>query len=205
MGGKPFDIFTVRGQLRWGPDRPHMSLSIGGALTGKSLPAAGGSSHFLGLYQYYEYYGIDTLRLGGTSFTGGLTSLHAISHKTLLKIAGRLGWLALGGADDFYYTGPERRQYNYGTGWVAGAEASLGTRRFDYVSASWRHYGIYTLRGQKGSESWDILRGQVRIPVWRNLGAGAQAEYCERHINFEGQEPGERRLFEIRAFVTCQF
>ncbi len=204
-GGKPFDVFTMRGRLRWGPDRPHLSLSIGGALAAKKLPAAGGSSHFLGVYQYYEYYGIDTLRLGGSSIAGGLTSLHALSPRTQLKLAARLGWMVLGGADDFYYTGPERRQYNYGTGWLAGAEAGFGSRRFEYVSATWRHYGLYTLQGQKGAESWDILQGEVRIPVWGKLGAGVQAEYCERHIDFEGQDPGERRLFEIRAFVTCQF
>jgi len=60
-GGKPFDVFTVQGRLRWGLDRPHLSLSIGGALAAKKLPSAGDSSHFLGVYQYYEYYGIDTL------------------------------------------------------------------------------------------------------------------------------------------------
>ncbi|MCX6568159.1 MAG: DUF3943 domain-containing protein [Candidatus Aminicenantes bacterium] len=204
-GGKPFDLFTVQGRLRWGPDRPHLSLSIGGVLAAKDLPSTGGSSHYLGVYQYYEYYGIDTLRLGGSSIAGGLTSLHALAPNTRLKLAARLGWLVLGGADDFYHKGPERREYNYGTGWLAGAEAGFGSRRFEYVSATWKHFGLYTLQGQKGSESWDILQGRVSIPISRKLGAGVQGEYCERHIDFEDQEPGERRVFEVRAFVTCQF
>jgi hypothetical protein len=204
-GGRPFDLFTVQGRLRWGPDRPHLSLSIGGVLTAKDLPSAGGSSHYLGVYQYYEYYGIDTLRLGGSSIAGGLTSLHALAPNTRLKLAVRLGWLVLGGADDFYHKGPERRVYNYGTGWLSGAEAGFGSRRFEYISTTWRHYGLFTLQGQKGSESWDIFQGQARMPVWKKLGAGLQVEYCERHIEFEDQEPGERRVFEVRAFVTCQF
>jgi hypothetical protein len=204
-GGRPFDLFTVQGRLRWGPDRPHLSLSIGGVLTAKDLPSTGGSSHYLGVYQYYEYYGIDTLRIGSSSIAGGLTSLHVLSAKTQVKLAARLGWLVLGGTDDFYYKGPERREYNYGTGWLAGAEAGFGSRRFEYVSATWRHYGLFTLQGQKGSESWDIFQGQARIPVWRKLGAGIQIEYCERNIKFEDQEPGDRRVFEVRAFVTCQF
>lgn len=204
-GGKPFDIFTVQGRLRWGPDRPHLSLSVGGVLAAKSLPSNGRSSHFLGVYQYYEYYGFGTLRLGGSSFAGGLTSRLALSPRVRLTTAVRLGWLAMGGADDFYYTGPERRQYNYGTGWLAAAEAALGSGRFEYVSGSWRHYWLYTLQGQKGTETWDIFQAQVRIPVWRKLGAGLQLEYCERHVDFRDQAPGARRLVEARAFVTCQF
>lgn len=203
--GKPYDAFSVQGRLRWGPDRPHLSLSIGGFLAGKILPAAGSSSHLIGVYQYYEYYGFDTLRIGNSSFAGGLTSIHALGPKTRLRTSVRLGWLALGGADDFYYTGPERRQYNYGTGWIAGAEAGLGSTRFQYISASWRHYGLFILQGQKGSESWDIFQGEVRVPVWRKLGAGLQLEYWERNIRFTGLEPGERRLIEARAFLTCQF
>jgi len=204
--GKPYDAFTVRGRLRWGPDRPHMSLSIAGAVLGRAWGASGGFSHFAGLYQYYEYYGIGTLRLGGPSLAAGLTSRFAVSSKIRLATALRLGWLALGGADDFS-TDPvgDRRTYNFGTGVMAVAEACVRIGRFECVTASWRHYGLHTFRLQVGTEAWDIFLGRVRAPVWRRLGLGVEFESCRRHFDFRDVEPGTRRLYEARAFASVQF
>ena len=204
--GKPFDVFTVRGRLRWGPDRPHLSLSIAGALFGQAWAGRGGGSHFAGLYQYYEYYGIGTLRLGGPSFSAGLTSRFALSPKVRLTTAIRLGWLALGGADDFS-TDPvgDRRRYNFGTGLTMVAEAGLRIGKHECASASWRHYGLHTFRLQVGTEVWDIFLGRVRVPIWKRFGLGAEFESCRRGFAFRDSEPGARRLYEARAFASLQF
>ena len=203
---KPFDVFTVRGRLRWGPDRPHLSLSIAGAVLGRAWSGRGGGSHFAGLYDYYEYYGIGTLRLGGPSFAAGLTSAFRVSGKVRLTTAVRLGWLALGGADDFS-TDPvgDRRTYNFGTGWMSVAEAGLRIGRHECASASWRHYGLRTFRVQVGTEAWDILLARLRVPAWRSFGFGAEFESCRRRFDFRDSEPGLRRLYETRAFVSLQF
>ncbi len=204
-GGKPFDIFVVQGRLRCGPDRPHLSLSVGGALLGKPLPGRGGSSHFLGIQQYYEYYGFDTLRVGGSSFTGGLSSRFTLSPEARLTTATRFGWLVLGGTEDFTDVVGERRIYNFGTGWTAAAEAALRLGGFEFLSAGWRHYALFNLRGQAGRETWDIFETQVRFPIWKKLGMGFQCEYCGRRTAFKDLPPGARRLFEARTFITCQF
>jgi hypothetical protein len=205
-GGKPFDIFTVRGRLRWGPDRPHMSLSIAGVLLGRAWATRRGDSHFAGIYQYYEYYGIGTLRLGGPSFAAGLASGFPVSDKVQVAAALRLGWLALGGADDFP-TDPvsDRRTYNFGTGWMSVAEAGLRIGRHEWASASWRHYGLRTFRIQVGTEAWDIFLARVGIPAWRSFGLGFEFESCRRRFDFRDVEPGVRRLYETRAFVSLQF
>jgi len=61
--------------------------------------------------------------------------------------------------------------------------------------------------GDKTTHRWEAKNDRMELDdsVWRKLGAGLQVEYCERHIEFKDQEPGERRAFEVRAFVTCQF
>jgi hypothetical protein len=47
--------------------------------------------------------------------------------------------------------------------------------------------------------------GQVAIPVLADFGLGFAAEYCGRRYDIEDFEPGSRKLFEARAFVTWQF
>ena len=205
-GGRPFDVFSLRARLRWGPDRPHMSISIGGALTGKASAGQDGNGRFYAISQYYEYYGFDTLRLGGTSFLGSLTSCFRLSPRTRVTAAARIGLMALGGAEDIAMEPDgERRTYNYGTGLAAWAEADLDHGRFKYISLSWRHYALLTLKGQAAREAWDIAWGAVRVPFFKGLGGGVQAEYCRRHVDFEEIAPNTRHVFEVRAFLTYQF
>ena len=214
--GNPFDVFTLNGRLRWGPDRPHMSLFIHGALVGKQMAGHNSGSHFLGLYQHYEYYGIDTLRVCGTSFTGGWTSRFELDHKVRLTASGRLGWLVLGGTDDFESDPVDpvpgepagRRNYNMATGITAAADFSIAGRGFEYVSATWRHYHIFNLHvvgSRPGRESWNIIYAQARVPIWKKLGIGVAVEYCGRGYDLEGFPQGSRRVFESRAFAAWQF
>lgn len=206
--GHPFDVFSVKGRLRWGPDQPHLSLFIHGALLGKKLASRDGTSHFIGLYQHYEYYGFDTLRVCGTSFTGGWTSRFGLSPNVGLTASARLGWLGLGSSDDFHANPADRQRYNFATGLTAAAEVAIAAKGYEYFSVIWRHYGLYTLAvsvSRSGRESWDILQGQASVPIWEKLGVGAVVEYCERHFNFRDCPRGSRQLVEVRAFVTWQF
>jgi hypothetical protein len=206
--GHPYDVFSVKGRLRWGPDRPHLSLFIHGALFGKKLASHNGDSHFLGFYQHYEYYGFDTLRVSGTSFTGGWASRFEFKPSVRLTTGVRLGWLGLGASDDFYADPGDRRAYNLGTGWTAAAEAAIAVKGFEYFSAIWRHYGLFNLNvigSRPGRESWNIIQVQVAVPVWSKLGLGFVVEYCGRYYDFEDYEPGSRRLVEARAYAAWQF
>ena len=205
---RPFDVFTVAGRLRWGPDKPHLSLSIQGALVGKAIEGRRGSSHFVGLYQHYEYYGIDTMRICGTSYTGGWTSTFRPGREARITASARLGWLGLGGSDDFANVPGERRNYNLATGVTAAAELTLAAKGYEYFSAVWRHYSLFNLNvvgSRVGREHWNILQGQVSVPVMRRVGLGFAAEYCGRNYVFEVDEPGSRHLVEARVFATWQF
>jgi hypothetical protein len=206
--GKPFDVFSMDGRLRWGPDRPHLSLFINGALAGKTYAGHGGSGHFLGVYQHYEYYGIDTMRVCGTSFTAGWSSRFELPPNVRLTASARLGWLGLGASDDFYGVEGERRAYNLATGITAAADLAVAAKGFEYLSLDWRYYQLFDLNvpgSRVGREGWNILTGQIAIPVLADFGLGFAAEYCGRRYDIEGFEPGSRNLFEARAFVMWQF
>ena len=207
--GRPFDVFTVAGRLRWGPDRPHLSLLIHGALIGKTFAGRRDSSHFLGVYQHYEYYGFETMRFSGTSFTGGWSSRFEFNPGVRLTTSARLGWLGLGASDDFLTEpGAERRSYNLATGVTAAADVSVGVKGFDYVTLIWRHYYLFDLNvigSRVGRETWDILQGQLEFPVWSSFGVGFEAEYCARRFDLRDFPKGHRDLVEARAFVTWQF
>jgi len=206
--GKPFDVFAIRGRFRCSPDKPQLSLFIDGALFGKKLPGRETASHFLGLYQHFEYYGIDTMRIAGTSFTGGWTSRIGSDPGLQLTASARLGWLALGGSDDFTGTTGQRRSYNMATGVTAAAGLTLTARGFELGEIVWRHYALFNLDvldSLAGRESWDILQGQICVPVRSRIGIGLAAEYCSRRYDFRDFGPGSRNAVEARAFVVWQF
>ncbi|HSA94557.1 MAG TPA: DUF3943 domain-containing protein, partial [Acidobacteriota bacterium] len=206
--GRPFDVFTVWGKLRWGPDRPHLSLFVNGALFGKKMTSPNGNAGFVGVYQHYEYYGLDTMRVCGTSFTAGWTSRFIPTKDVQLTASARVGWMGLGSSDDFLGNTGERREYNLDTGWVLAANGTIAAKGFEYFNVIWRHYGLSNLRvvgSRPGRESWDIVQGQLAVPVWSGLGAGFVVEYCGRSFNLEGFDPGHRRLIEARAFLMWQF
>ena len=206
--GRPFDVFTVAGRFRWGPDRPHLSLFIHGALLGKTFAGRRGSSHFLGVYQHYEYYGLDTMRLSGTAFSGGWSSRFEFSPVVGLTTSARLGWLGLGASDDFVVDSTGRRSYNLATGVIAAADASVRLKGFEYISMIWRHYNLFNLNvigSRPGRETWDIIQSQLEIPVGSKFGVGFEAEYCSRRFDFEDSTAGGRNLIEARVFVAWQF
>jgi len=206
--GRPFDVFTVTGRLRWGPDRPHLSLSISGAVLGKPIAGSRGATHFLGLYQQYEYYGFDTMRVCGTSFTAGWTSSFRPGRDTRLTASARLGWLGFGSSDDFANVPGERRNYNLATGAAAAADLAVAIKGYEFFSALWRHYTLFNLDvtgSRAGREHWDILQGQVSVPIVNRIGLGFAAEYCGRNYVFKVAEPGSRHLLEARVFATWQF
>ena len=109
------------------------------------------------------------MRLSGTSFTGGWSSRFEFTPRVRLTTSARLGWLGLGASDDFFVDETGRRSYNMATGVTAAADVSVGTKRFEYVSLIWRHYNLFNLNvigSRPGRETWDILEGQIEIPVW---------------------------------------
>ncbi len=201
---RPFDTFTLNGRVRLEDGKPRLTVSAGGALTGWAFASGGRSAHFFGIYQDYDFINFETFRFGGSSFTGGLMSRFALTPKIRLTTEARLGWLALSGADDPHVK-DGNRDYNYGMGWTTAFQAALGSSRRDYISASWRHFGIYTLKGLPGTDSWDIFQGRVMLPVWRSWGAGVQVDYFHRQSSFKGYPQNTRRIYEARAFVTYQF
>lgn len=206
--GWPFDVFSVDARLRPGPDGLHLSLDAGGALFGKTLAARNGGTGFIGVYQHHDFYGIDTLRLSATSFTGGWTSCFAAGPDLRLTASARLGWLALGASDDFAAAPDDRKNYNLSMGLAAAAELTFAAKGYEYASASWRHYRLFNLdvlSSRAGREAWNIVQGRVSVPVWQGLGLGFEAEYCGRAFDFRDHPSGSRRLFEGRVFTTWQF
>jgi hypothetical protein len=148
------------------------------------------------------------MRVCGTSLTAGWSSRFELPPNVRLTASARLGWLGLGGSDDFYGVEGERRAYNLATGITAGADLAVAAKGFEYLSLDWRHYQLFDLNvpgSRIGREGWNIFMGQVAVPVLADIGLGFAAEYCLRRYDFDGFAPGDRKLFEARAFVTWQF
>ena len=148
------------------------------------------------------------MRVCGTSFTAGWTSSFRPGRDTRLTASARLGWLGFGGSDDFANVPGERRNYNLATGVAAAVDLAVAVKGYEFFSALWRHYTLFNLDvvgSRVGREHWDILQGQVSVPIVSRIGLGFAAEYCGRNYVFKVDEPGSRHLLEARVFATWQF
>lgn len=201
---EPLDYFPLQGQLRFGPDRLHLSLNAFGLLAGKDIGPRRGAKHLVGLFQNFDYISFEALRLGGSSICGGVRSLFRLSKNVDLTTFFQAGWLALGAGNNDYIE-VKNRNYNYGTGWVVKTEASLGLSGFDFLQVRWRQYGIHCIEGARGTDIWNVVIGQINLPVWRTWGVGLQYSQYFRDSRYRDFPDVKQRLYEARAFVSIQF
>ena len=72
---KPFDLFFLNGEIRYGQKQAFISLNTCGLLWGKEVGSSDRCKSVIGIFQNYDYFNCETIHLGGLSFSGGLVSL----------------------------------------------------------------------------------------------------------------------------------
>ena len=192
--GRPFDVFTVAGRLRWGPDRPHLSLFIHGALLGRTFA---GTQRRVALPRR-----LPALRILRTRYDarlrhvvhGRLVVALRVQAGVRLSTSARLGWLGLGASDDFYGIPGRTARLQPRHRRDGGRRRAVAAKGFEYVTLIWRHYDLFDLDvigSRVGRETWDILQGQLEFPVWSRFGIGIEAEYCARRLRLQGFRAGQ--------------
>jgi hypothetical protein len=207
---KPFDLFFLTGDIRYRRPKGFLNLNTYGLWFGQELGGRGGPRHVLGIFQHYDFINDEIIHMGGTSLTGGLVSLFPLSGGTELKTSAQLGWVVLGGSKNPYvHTG--ERDYNYGTGGTARAQAWLSSPKFGTLAFRLAHFQLFTIKASAPTEAdvghdiMTFLEVSYTLPVSSALGLRVEYGLDDRRQHFDGHPSARANLSRIGAAVEVRF
>jgi hypothetical protein len=218
---KPFDYMDVTAQISAGEKVPLNVVRISGDLFQKPLGGATAPNHVLAFGQRFDYMNNTAFEFGGQSLLGTLYSRFRLSPK--LGLSTRLDGvgLILGAVNSEYakiadVADPERlREYDYGPGLGAGAQAALSLSgrplltlmyRFQWISVT---NGSIFSKGQsaEGSDANHYIQAagaRLVVPVRGRLGLGADGYVFLRksRFSFPGFHDIDQRNPQLRVFLA---
>jgi len=201
---KPFDYFPIELSLRFAQKKAYLTIYGYSLLLGKELEAKSNQNHLLGLFQHYDYINAETIELGGTSLCAGLISRFDLSSRARLTITPQLGWMIIGASNNEYVV-EDLRDYNYGTGFTAKLDGLLDLQKYGSLLLRWGHYTIYALEGARGTDRLNVLLGEYRIPVWKQVALGIQYSHYRRNSDYRDFPDVKKFLYGFRAQVSYRF
>jgi hypothetical protein len=201
---KPFDYFPVQFNLRRMSDKTYINIFAYSLLAGKELSSKETQNHLIGLFQHYDFYNIEIVKLGGSSFCGGIISRFQLSPKVQLTTLAHLGWMVLGASNNEYIL-EDLRDYNYGTGYTAKVDAAIDFQKFGNLLIRWGHYRIFTLEGADGNDRLTLFQGKYMIPIWNGWGAGVQFSQYRRNSHYDDFPDVKKTLYGFRFSVSYRF
>jgi hypothetical protein len=201
---KPFDYFPLQFNLRKMSDKTYFNIYAYGLLTGKNLSSKESQKHLIGVFQHYDFINLEIIKLGGTSFCGGIISNFQLSQKVSLATLAHFGWMMMGASNNEYVV-EDLRDYNYGMGYTAKLDAGLDFQKFGNLLIRWAHYRIFTLEGADGNDRLYLFQGKYMIPIWKGWGVGAQFTQYRRNSHYVNFPDVKKRLYGFRFSVSYRF
>jgi uncharacterized protein DUF3943 len=195
---KPFDYLDVVAEINFGEKVGLGNVQLRGDLA--SWPLGGASSnHVLSIVQHFDYMNNTAYEFGGQSFGGALNSRFRLSDK--LGLTTRLdanGYILAGINSEYAHladvANPERlREYDYGPGVGAAAQATLTLSGRPLLSALYRFAWITVTNGSVynkngfGSDADHYIQGgglRLVIPIKGGFGIGADGYVFMRDSYF---------------------
>lgn len=201
---KPFDYFPVQFSLRRMSDKTYLNIAAYSLLAGKELSSKESQNHLVGLFQHYDFFNIEIVKLGGTTFAGGIISQFQLSPKVRLTTLAHLGWMMLGASNNEYVL-EDLRDYNYGTGYAAKVDAAIDFQKYGNLLVRWGYWKIFTLEGADGNDRLTLFQGKYMIPIWKGWGVGAQFTQYRRDSHYVDFPDVKKRLYAFRFSVSYRF
>jgi hypothetical protein len=201
---KPFDYFPVQFSLRRMSDKTYLNIAAYSLLAGKELSSKENQYHLVGLFQHYDFFNIEIVKLGGTTFAGGIISHFQLSPKVRLTTLAHLGWMMMGASNNEYVL-EDLRDYNYGTGYAAKVDAGIDFQKFGNLLIRWGYWKIFTLEGAEGNDRLTLFQGKYMIPIWKGWGVGAQFTQYRRNSHYVDFPDVKKRLYGFRFSVSYRF
>ncbi|HET9794744.1 MAG TPA: DUF3943 domain-containing protein [Thermoanaerobaculia bacterium] len=200
---KPFDTFWVGADLNTPGGAVVSRIEERGILRGWELTDPSDAvRHVVGFSQEYEYLNNEAQVVGAQAFSGGILSKYRIGK---LAAATDLTVLAvpLAGIQTTDFATPQTgRNYDYGAGGGARAEARLYGGPREIAAAGYGVIWAHTLDGVSENNRLEFFRGEIRIPVSGALGVGGSYSWYSRKTTYSGFFESQRTQNEWRAFVN---
>ena len=201
---KPFDLFRLRLEGRYGDDKKIIDNVLGyGLLAGKNI-STGDHAVLIGIFQHFDYWNNKIFELGSLGFGPGIISrlkvgrtsnLYSGLHAALVPIAGS--------STRFGPDTSEFRDYPFGGGWETRIEERFNVGKWLSLGFNGYYYWIYNYEGSNGKSHVGILKPLVTLRIVNNVSIG-----LEHHIYFDDRflnKTDELHLRRTEQKIFLQF
>lgn len=201
---KPFDLFRLRLEGRYGDDKRIIDNVLGyGLLFGKNI-VKGKNAMLVGIFQHFDYWNNKVFELGSLGFGPGIISRIKIGRTSNLYSGLHLAGVPLAGNNTRF--GPdssEFRDYPYGGGWETRIEERLNVGKWLSLGFNSYYYWIHNYEGSNGKSHVGILKPLITLRIINNASIG-----LEHHIYFDDRflnETDELHLRRTEQKIFLQF
>jgi hypothetical protein len=201
-----FDLFVNRCRFFFG-NSVTFTESGYGYLGGARLGRSGAPNHVLGFFLHFDLRKAEAVRLGASSLTGGLVSRFRLGKGARLETAFQFGATLLGAFDN-----PQVRKgtvmdrdYNFGSGAVAKAEAALNLGRWGALSTQLARHYLAVLEGTPGVDRAAFLEASYEVPVFRTWTVGVEVVDITRDSDYRNLPGIRTRYRDYRLIAGVRF
>jgi hypothetical protein len=192
---KPFDVFRLRLEGRYGDDKRIIDNVLGyGLLFGKNI-IKGNNGVLVGISQHFDYWNNKVFELGSLGFGPGIISkikfrrhsnLYSGLHFALVPLAATN---TRSGIDT-----SEFRDYPFGGGWEARIEERLNIGKWLSLGFNGYYYWIHNYEGSNGKSQVGILKPLITLRLINNVSLG-----FEHHIYYDNRFADKNNEFHSRT------
>lgn len=201
---KPFDLFRLRLEGRYGDDKKIIDNVLGyGLLAGKNI-STGDHVMLVGIFQHFDYWNNKVFELGSLGFGPGIISRVKIGRTSNLYSGLHAALVPLAGNSTRF--GPdtsEFRDYPFGGGWETRIEERFNVGKWLSLGFNGYYYWIHNYEGSSGKSHVGILKPLVTLRVVNNVSIG-----LEHHIYFDDRflnKTDELHLRRTEQKIFLQF
>jgi hypothetical protein len=168
---RPFDYFTFGLELDSHEKSTLARANVLGLLYGGDVHKGEETQHYLGAFQYYDYYNNRAFEFGGQSVGAGLLTKFDAGQDMQFRTALHASVLLVGGTESDYasFSG---REYDYGPGMGFRLLAGFQRHGWDVVSVGTQQFWIYPLNGNVGHHVVSMTAVRAQIPLRHEMAAG---------------------------------
>lgn len=201
-----FDFFVHRSRFRFG-DRLSFTQSGYGYLAGTRFGPKDARDHLLGLFLHFDFHTTEAVRLGAASLTGGLVSKFDLWKGTRLETALQFGATLLGAFDNpqVRTSSWKDRDYNFGSGAVAKAEAALNLGKWGTLRTNLVQHYLVVLEGTPGVDRATFLEASYEIPIHGNWSIGFEVVDVRRDSDYRNAADIRADYFDYRMIAGVRF
>ena len=180
---KPFDVFRLRLEGRYGDDKRIIDNVLGyGLLFGKNI-VKGDNGMLAGVFQHFDYWNNNVFELGSLGFGPGIISKIKIGRTSNLYSGLHVAGVPLAGnTTRTGFDSSEVRDYPFGGGWEGRIEERLNIGKWLSLGFNGYYYWIWNYEGSKGKSRIGILKPLITIRIINNLSLG-----FEHHIYYDNR------------------